>query len=73
MFSILTEIKHTEYLEDADSYSVISFLTFLLKFVILGKFGTKKSKLFVLSENWHMEYLEDADSYCGISFLNFQS
>ena len=38
----------------------------------MGKFGWKKSKLFVLPENWHTEYLEDADSYCDISFLNFE-
>ena len=37
----------------------------------MGKFGPKKSKLFVLPENWHMEYLEDTDSYCDISFFEF--
>ena len=37
----------------------------------LGKFGSKRSKLSILTENWHTEYLEDADSYSVISFLNF--
>ena len=39
----------------------------------LGKFGSKKSNLSVLSENWNTSYLEDADSYSDIIFLNFQS
>ena len=40
--------------------------------LFLGKFGPKKSKLFVLPLNRHMGYLEDADSYWEISVLNFQ-
>ena len=38
----------------------------------LGKFGPKKSKLFVLSKSWHTWYLEDADSCFKICFLNFE-
>ena len=38
----------------------------------MGKFGPKKSKLFVLSKSWHTWYLEDADSYLKIGFLNFK-
>ena len=37
-----------------------------------GKFGPKKSKLFVLSKIWHTWHLEDADSYFNICFLNFE-
>ena len=40
---------------------------------LLGKFGLKKSKLFVLPENWRTQYLEDVDSYFDISFLKFQT
>ena len=40
---------------------------------LLGKFGPKKSNLFILLENWHTWYLEDADSYFKISFLIFKS
>ena len=69
--SILAANWHREYVEAADSYSVISFFEFSTQNLFLGKFGRKKSKLFVLPENWHMGYLEDADSYCDISFLNF--
>ena len=29
----------------------------------MGKFGSKKSKLSVLSKSWHTWYLEDPDSY----------
>ena len=36
----------------------------------MGKFGPKKSKIFVLSKSWHAWYLEDADSYFNICFLN---
>ena len=42
---------------------------------LLGKFGLKESKLFVLPENWHIhmhtQYLKDVDSYFDISFLKF--
>ena len=38
----------------------------------MGKFGSKRSKLSILTENWHTEYL-NADSYNVISFLNFVS
>ena len=38
----------------------------------LDKFGSKNSKLFILTENWHTWYIEDADSYSGNSFLNHQ-
>ena len=36
----------------------------------LDKFGSKNSKLFILTENWHTWYIEDADSYSDNSFLN---
>ena len=39
---------------------------------LLGKFGSKKSKLFVLSKSLHTWYFEDADSYFSICFLNFE-
>ena len=38
----------------------------------LDKFGSKNSKLFILTENWHTWYIEDADSYSDNSFLNCQ-
>ena len=69
--SILTGNWHTEYLKDADSYSVISFSNFLPEIYFWANLGRKK--LFVLPENRHMPCFEDADSYCNISFLNFQS
>ena len=37
-----------------------------------GKFGSKISRLFVLSKSWNTWYLEDADSYFNICFLNFE-
>ena len=40
---------------------------------LLGKFGPKKSNLFILPENWRTLYLEDADSFSEISFLNFET
>ena len=68
---ILTENWHTEYLEDANSYSVNSFLNILPEIYFLANLG-QKSQLFVLPENQHTGYLEDANCYCNISFLNFQ-
>ena len=38
----------------------------------LGKFGPKKSKLFILPENWYTCYLGIADFCSKISFLNFK-
>ena len=38
----------------------------------LDKFGSKNSKLFILTKNWHTWYIEDADSYSDNSFLNCQ-
>ena len=38
------------------------FFEFPTKNPFYGKFGPKKSKLFVLPENWHTWYLEDAGS-----------
>ena len=70
---ILAENWHTEYLENADSYSIISFLNFLPKIYFWANLDRKSQKLFVLPENLHMVYLEDADPCCDISFLNFQS
>ena len=43
--SILTGNWHTEYLEDADSYSVISFLNFLPKIFFFGQIWVEKVKL----------------------------
>ena len=40
---------------------------------LLGKFGPKKSNLFILPENWDTLHLKDADSYSEISFLNFKT
>ena len=57
--SILSEKWHLRYVEDADSYSNISFLNF--------------QTLTHFWANWHTEYLEDTDFYSDISFLNFQS
>ena len=37
-----------------------------------GKFGSKISRLFVLSKSWNTWYLEDADSYFHICFLYFE-
>ena len=69
--SILAGNWHTEYLEDVDFYSVISFLNFLPE-IYFWVISAEKVKVFVLPKNWHMEYLEDTDSYCDISFLNLQ-
>ena len=38
----------------------------------LDKFGSKNSKLFILTKNWHTWYIEDADSYSDNSFLKCQ-
>ena len=38
----------------------------------MGKFGPKKTKLFILSQNWHTWYLRNPDSYSNISFLKFR-
>ena len=35
----------------------------------MGKFGPKKSKMFVLSENWCTWYLKDANSYFEYQIL----
>ena len=35
------------------------FSEFPILIPLLGEFGAKNSKLFVLPENWHTEYLED--------------
>ena len=64
---------HTWHLDDADSYSNISFLNFPTLNPFLCKFGPKKSKLFLLSENWYTCFLEVADSCSNISFLNFKT
>ena len=65
----MLETWHTEYLEDTDSYSDISFLNFQPKF-FFGKFGLKKLKLFALPENWHTCYLEDVGSWLFSEFQN---
>ena len=38
----------------------------------MGKFGPKKSKLFVLTENWHTWHLGSVDSEYGLRFLKFR-
>ena len=38
----------------------------------MGKFGLKKSKLFVLSRNWHTWYLGRADFESGVRFSKFR-
>ena len=38
----------------------------------LDKFGSKYSKLFILTKNWYTWYIEDADSYSDNIFLNSQ-
>ena len=68
-FSVLSENLHALYLEDADSYSDISFLNFQLQIHFLGKFVPKRSKLFVLPENWHTWYLEGPASEFGVTFI----
>ena len=47
------------------------FSEFQILISFLGKFGSKKSKLPVLTENWYIWYLKDADSYFNNSFMNF--
>ena len=37
----------------------------------MGKFGTKKSKLFILTENWPKWHLGSADSKSGLKILKF--
>ena len=58
----------TDYLEDADSYSVIIFLNILPEIYFWKNVDRKSLKLFVLPENWHIEYLEDADLIATIVF-----
>ena len=63
----------TWYIGSVDSEFRLRFLKFWRRNSFLGKFRSKKSKLFVLSENWYTWYLKDANPYCSISFLNFKS
>ena len=44
---------------------------FLTENPFLDKFGSKNSKLPILSEYWYTWYIEDSDSYSNNSFLNF--
>ena len=46
------------HLKDADSESRLRFLKFRPQNPFLGKFGSKNSKLSVLSENWYTWYLK---------------
>ena len=59
--------------QGCDSESRLRSLKFRPQNPFLGKFGSKNSKLSILSENWYTWYLKDADSYSNISFLNFKS
>ena len=52
--SILTKNGHSWYPGSIDSESRLRFLNFQPQNPFLGKFGPKKSKLFVLLENWHL-------------------
>ena len=60
------------YIGVTDSESRLRFLKFRPENPFLGKFGTKNSKLSVLSKTWYTWYLKNADSYSSISFLNFK-
>ena len=73
--SVIIENWHTWYLEDAGSYSNITFMNFQLQIPFWANLNQKvcfKSKLFVLSKSWHTWHLEDADSYFNICFFNFE-
>ena len=74
---ILTENRHTWYIEDADSYSENSFLNCQPWIHFWANLGWKsQSCLFCLKmthKHMHTQYLEDADSYFDISFLKFQT
>ena len=39
----------------------------------LDKFGSKNSKLFILTKNWHTWYIKDADSFSDNIFLDCQT
>ena len=60
--SVSAENCHTWYLEDADSYSDISFLNIESEIYFFFKFEPNKSILSVLPGNWDTWYLEDADA-----------
>ena len=51
--SCLFEYWCTQYVKNAYSESGLRFLEFRPQNPVLGKFGSKYSKLFVLSENWY--------------------
>ena len=68
----LTENRHTDYLDDVDSYSNITFLSFQPKILFWTNLGRKIQKLFILTENRHRWYIENADSYSDNRFLNCQ-
>ena len=66
--SILAENWHTECLEDADSYSVLSFLNLQPEIYFWANLDRKSIKLLVLHENQHMKYLEDPDLIATLVF-----
>ena len=49
------------------------FLKFQPQNSFLSKFGSKNSKVFVLSENWCSQYLKDAVSKSGLGILKCRS
>ena len=51
--SILTQNWHAWYIGGLHCESRLRFLKFRPQNSFLGKFGSKNSKLFVLSENWY--------------------
>ena len=73
---VLPKHLHKEYLEDAASYSDISFPNFRPEFLFWANFWKFRNfKIFKNHEGgfeWKL-YLEDVDSYLDISFLNFQT
>ena len=68
---ILTENWHTWYIGGVHSESRLRFLKYRLQNPFLGKFGSKNSKLTVLSENCGTKYLKD-DSESRLRFSKFR-
>ena len=55
------------------SESRLRVLEFRPQNPVLGKFGSKYSKLSVLSKNWYTKYFKDADFKFRLRFLKFWS
>ena len=64
---------HSWYIGGADSKSRLRISKFRPQNPFLGKFGSKKLKLFALPENWHTWHFGRADSDSRLRFLKFQS